>query len=330
MGGGDDMEDNPDASLERQEDAEAEGAPSRAATDIDSATVVIDPALPAELRAALTERSGRLVPYQGPVPAPEGPASSVGCFAFLAGLFFTLAALAVAHGGGGDYTLFAIGGLSAMLALLARPRARDVAAAHAPVTQHRRYVLPSSDIDAEHWQLWKRAVEARNRIVRADVVSAGQIDSVQVTEVLPQLLWDIADRLARLAEVRARHQTILGQVPADDPDIAPALGRQRRAQDVALADVTRRVRELESFADLVEAADLATRKEAIMRELSALDDTHADLLASVGDSVAETDLNQQLTDDVTAVIEQARQAVRQANEAALTLALPGDEQDEDR
>jgi hypothetical protein len=322
------MEDDSDASLARQGDAEGDGAPSRAATDIDSATVVIDPALPAELRMALAARTGKLVPYQGPVPAPEGPASSVGCFAFLAGLFFTLAALAVAHGGGGDYTLFAIGALSAMLALLARPRARDVAAAHSPVTEHRRYVLPSTDIDTEHWQLWKRAVDARNRIVRAEVVGGGQIDSVQVTEVLPQRLWDIADRLARLAEVRARHQDILGKVPADDPDIAPAVARQRRAQAVAVADVARRVRDLESFADLVDAADLAMRKEMIMRELSALDDTHADLLAGVGDSVADTDLSQRLTDDVGAVIEQAREAVRQANDAALHLALPGEDPDD--
>jgi hypothetical protein len=323
------MEDEPEAALARQGDTDADGALSRAATDIDSAAVVIDPGLPDDMREALAARTGRLVPYQGPVPPPEGPPSSVGCFAFLAGLFFTLAALAVAHGGGGDYTLFAIGGLSAMLALLARPRARDVAAAHAPVTQHRRYVLPSSDIDAEHWQLWKKAVDARNRIVRAQVVSAGQIDSVQVTEVLPQRLWDIADRLARLSQVRARHQEILGQVPPDDPDIAPALARQRRAQDVAAADVARRVHDLESFADLVDAADLATRKESIMRELSALDDTHADLLAGVGDSAADADLSQRLADDVTAVIDQAREAVKQANDAALTLALPDDQADAD-
>jgi hypothetical protein len=216
-------------------------------------------------------------------------------------------------------------GLSALFALLARPRAKDIAEAHAPVTEHRRYVLPSSDIDAEHWQLWKRAVDARNRIVRAEVVTTGEIDSIQVAEVLPQRLWDVADRLARLAEVRARHQDILGKIPEDDPDIAPALTRQRRAQAVAAADVARRVGDLEGFADLVDAADLAIRKEAVMRELSALDDSHADLLAGVGDSVADADVSQRLADDVTAVIEQAREAVRQANDAALTLAVGDDD-----
>jgi hypothetical protein len=143
--------------------------------------------------------------------------------------------------------------------------------------------------------------------------------------VLPQRLWDIAERLARVAEVRARHKQILGDIPADDPDVAPAVTRQRRAQELALADAVRRVSDLENFANLVTAADLAARKEAIVRELGELDDTHAELLAGIGDTDLDADLTHRLTDDATAVIEQARQAVEQANEAALTLALPGDE-----
>ncbi len=219
--------------------------------------------------------------------------------------------------------MFAGAGL--LMTMLGRPSAREVEAAHAPVTQHRRYVLPSTDIDADHWKLWKRAVDARNRIAGADVVNDGRIDSVQVAEVLPQRLWDIAERLARLAEVRARHQEILGDVPPDDPDVAPAVTRQRRAQELALADATRRVSDLEKFADLVDAADLAARKESIVRELNELDDTHAELLAGIGDTALDTDLTHRLADDATAVIEQARQAIEQANEAALTLALPADQ-----
>jgi hypothetical protein len=186
-------------------------------------------------------------------------------------------------------------------------------------------VLPSTDIDHVHWKLWKRAVDARNRIACADVVNAGRIDSVQVAEVLPQRLWDIAERLARLAEVRARHQEILGDVPPDDPDVAPAVTRQRRAQELALADAVRRVKDLEKFADLVDAADQAARKESIVRELNELDETHAELLAGIGDTGLDADLTHRLADDATAVIDQARQAIEWANEAALTLALPGDQ-----
>jgi hypothetical protein len=216
-------------------------------------------------------------------------------------------------------------GASMLMTMLGRPSAREVEAAQAPVTKHRRYVLPSTDIDAEHWKLWKRAVDARNKIAGADVVNDGRIDSVQIAEVLPQRLWDIAERLARLAEVRARHQEILDGVPPDDPDVAPAVTRQQRAQELALADATRRVSDLETFADLVTAADLAARKESIVRELNDLDDAHAELLAGIGDTALDADLAHQLTDDATAVIEQARQAIEQANEAALALAPPGDD-----
>jgi hypothetical protein len=103
------------------------------------------------------------------------------------------------------------------------------------------------------------------------------------------------------------------------------VNRQRQAQELVLSDVARRVGDLENFADLVEAADLATRKESIVRELHALDGTHADLLAGIGDTVTDADLARRLADDAAAVIEQARQAIEQANEAALSLALPADE-----
>jgi hypothetical protein len=62
-----------------------------------------------------------------------------------------------------------------------------------------------------------------------------------------------------------------------------------------------------------------------VRQLNALDDTHADLLASIGDTDLDADLTHRLANDATAVIEQARQAIEEANEAALTLALPDDE-----
>jgi hypothetical protein len=325
MGGVSGM-DGADASPTRQ----GTGGERRAPTDLDCATVVIDPQLPVELRYALANGGGRLVPYQGPVPVPVTPRNGAGGCLVIAGIFFFVATLGFVNGAaGGGYTMLAVGGIATLFALLARPGARDVAAAHAPVTEHRRYVLPGTDIDATYWQLWKRAVDARNRIVRAEVVGDGQIDSVQVAEVLPQRLWEVAERLARLSEVRARQQEILGGVAPDDPDVAPAVSRQRRAQEIAAADVARRVRNLEVFADLVERADSAARKESVLRELHELDDKHAELIAGVGDTAADADLTRRLADDVTAVIEQARDAIREANDAARSLALPDDEATDD-
>jgi hypothetical protein len=298
-----------------------------AADHLDSATVVTDPELEPEVRDALVRAGGNLVPYRGPVPAPTIPVGGARGCGFLAGVCLVLAVMGAASGSPAlASTMLMFAGTGLLISLLGRPGAGEIAAAHAPITQHRRYVLPSSDIDAEHWSLWKRAVDARNRIATAQVVSDGQIDSVQIAEVLPQRLWDIAERLARLAEVRARHQEILGDISPDDPDIVAAVTRQRRAQRLAVKDVARRVDELEKFADLVGAADLAVRKETIVRELNALDDSHADLLAGIGDTSADADLAQRLASDAVLLIDQARQAIRHANEAALTLVLPEDEE----
>jgi hypothetical protein len=318
--------DGTDAGITRQEDETMR----RAATHLDGATVVIDPDLPKEMRDALTRSGGKLVPYRGPVPALPSHARRIRGCAVVAALFFGLAIIGGAAGNlAFAFVMLMVATTGFPLALANRPSAKEIAAAQVPVTAHRRYVMPSTDIDAEHWQLWKRAVDARNRIAGASVVSAGHIDSVQIAEVLPERLWDIAERLARLAEVRARHREILGDVTPDDPDVAPIVSRQRQAQELVLSDVRRRVSGLESFAGLVDAADKATRKESIVRELHALDDTHADLLAGIGDTAMDADLAHRLADDATAVIEQARQAIKEANDAALSLALPGDEAGDD-
>lgn len=317
--------DGADAAVARQGDGIV-----RAARHMDSATVIIDPRITTELRDALVRAGRKLVPYQGPVPDPTSPANGARGCAFIAGFFLVLAIAGIGAGNGAlAYTMLMFAGTGVLMTLLGRPSAREIQAAHAPVTQHRHYVLPSTDIDAEHWKLWKRAVDARNRIAAADVVNAGRIDSVQVAEVLPQRMWDIAERLARVAEARARHKQILGDVAPDDPDVAPAVTRQRRVQELALADAARRISDLENFASLVAAADLAARKETIVRELNDLDDTHADLLAGIGDTALDASLTDRLANDATAVIEQARQAIEQANEAALTLAVPEDGQDDE-
>ena len=296
---------------------------------LDSATVVVDPELPKNIRDALARAGSKLVPYQGPVPAVTLPVNSARGCAFLAGVFFVLAVLgALAGNAAFASTMIMLAATGIPFVLAGRPSASEIAAAHAPIAHHRRYVRPGTDIDTDHWQLWKRAVHARNRIADASVVSDGRIDSVQITEVLPQRLWDVAQRLARLAEVRARQQEILGDVPPEDPDVIQAVTRQRRAQELALADVTRRVSDLENVAELVDAADLAARKESIVRQLNELDDSHAELLAGIGDTALDANLNDRLADDATAVIEQARQAIEQANEAALNLALPAEAGDE--
>jgi hypothetical protein len=190
---------------------------------------------------------------------------------------------------------------------------------HVAVLYHRRYVCPACDLDATARQTWQRAVVAAQKISRSDVVRLQLIDSVRVTTVLPYHLWDVAARLAQLSALRADHEAILEGVADDDPDVAVVLDPQRRAHELAGDDIERRVRDLEVFAARVEEADAARRREEAVRRLADLNDEHRDLLAHVGDGDG-SDLP--AANDVQTVIDQANAALRAANEAGRSLALP--------
>jgi hypothetical protein len=190
---------------------------------------------------------------------------------------------------------------------------------HVAVLYHRRYVCPPCDLDATARQTWQRAVVAVEKISRSEVVRLQLIDSVRVMTVLPYHLWDIARRLAQLSALRADHEVILEGVADDDPDVAVVLNPQRRAHELAGDDIERRVRDLEVFAARVEEADAARRREEAVRRLADLNDEHRDLLAHVGDGDGS---DMPAANDVQSVIDQANAALRAANEAGRSLALP--------
>ena len=187
---------------------------------------------------------------------------------------------------------------------------------------HQRFVAPGQDMDAEARAIWARAAAAASALEQSDVVRLGLVDSVRVTTVLPCHLWEIAERLARLSALRAEHQAILRGVDADDPDVATVLAPQRQVQEMANADVERRVGQLEAFAGLAGQADAARRREQAVRRLTTLDDPHRELLAEIGQNAGDDGLAEQLSLDVQAVIDQADEAVRQVNEAGRGLVLP--------
>lgn len=193
---------------------------------------------------------------------------------------------------------------------------------HAVTAYHRRYVSPRRDMDAQARAVWARAVDAATMLMESEVVRLGLVDSVQVTTVLPYHLWDIAERLARLSALRVQHKAILRGVDADDPDVATLLAPQRRAQEAAGTDIEQRVRQLEVFAELVGQADAARRRERAVRKLATLNDSHAELLAHIGQNTGHDALTEQMTVDVQAIIDQADEAVRQANEVGRSLVLP--------
>jgi hypothetical protein len=193
---------------------------------------------------------------------------------------------------------------------------------NAAILYHRRYVCPSRDLDAPSRQSWQRTVCAANAIVASSVVRQRLIDSVRVTTVLPYRLWEIAEQLARLSALRADHAQILDGVAEDDPDVAVVLEPQRRAHELASHDIECRVRDLEVFASRLQDAEAALRREEAVRQLASLNDVHRELLAHVGNGIDKLDGDLPASHDVQAVIDQANKAIRAANEAGHSLAIP--------
>jgi len=317
---------------------------------LDANSIVIDPEIPPDIRRDLTSApSRRLVQFGARQPAPVSPrrrrrgtvatpyAARASKAALAAAAFFAATVASWSTPVNAISVVTLIGFLvSFFIALSAtydathrgwrqrRPSLDPDHPAweglHAVTTYHRRYVRPARDLDAEAQRVWARAVDAANKICESEAVKL--IDSVEITTVLPYRLWEIAERLARLSMLRTEHNTILRGVEADDPEVAALLTPQRRAHELASADIEHRLRHLEVFADLMGKADAARRRERAVRQLTALNDSHRDLLARIGEDPAGLEMAEHASVDVQAIIDQANDAVRQANEAGRSLALP--------
>ena len=111
-------------------------------------------------------------------------------------------------------------------------------ARHAAAYYHRHYVVPRTDIAEADKPVWARAIAAANEIGESEVVRQHRIDSAQVAAALPQRLWQIAEPLARLSEVRERLQA-----ERDDADFAARVTRLDRELDRVARRIEKRVGE---------------------------------------------------------------------------------------
>jgi hypothetical protein len=186
----------------------------------------------------------------------------------------------------------------------------------------RRYVIVAKDLDPDVRLAWERVAAAQDRLFRSEVVIRQLVETEEVSKALPYHLWDIARGLAGLSALRAQHREILRGVDAAHPDVAEILDPQRCAQERRAAEVWQRIQSVEVFADLVEKADAARQREEAVTRLAALNDPHADLLAQQDHGGNELGSAGQVSQDVQAVIQQANDAIRKANEAGRNLALP--------
>lgn len=176
---------------------------AEAGAQADGDAIVVDPGIPGDTRRSLLQLPAEgLVPYRGPVPVPEPPARNlvtpVGGGIAIAGWAAVIGVVGTSVQWSLNMTLPVT--LCATFIAIAEHRDRKAALRRAQdnpaITCHRRYVRPSVDIDAEYRGMWDRAAAAGKRIQAADVVKQQLVDSVQVEAVLPQRLWEIADRLA--------------------------------------------------------------------------------------------------------------------------------------
>jgi hypothetical protein len=192
----------------------------------------------------------------------------------------------------------------------------------AAVAYRRRYVVPELDLQGDELARWRRASQAARTVRASEAVGLGLINSVEVAAVLPYHLWDIAERLALLSGPGRRQAAILRDLDVSDPDVQVVLGPQRRAHELAVADVERRIERLEGFAALAARADAARKRRRALEELAGLNADYEDLLVRLGDQENALTADGRPADELRALAAAADEAVRRANEAGRALIIP--------
>ena len=192
----------------------------------------------------------------------------------------------------------------------------------AAVAYRRRYVVPELDLHGDEMTRWQRASHAARVIRESEAVRLGLINSVEVAAVLPYHLWDIAERLALLSGPRRRQSAILRDLDVSDPDVQVVLGPQRRAHELTIADIERRIVRLEEFAALASKADAARRRREAIEKLAALNHDYEELLVRLDDPEDAFSEVGRPAGELRALAAEADVAVRLANEAGRTLIIP--------
>jgi hypothetical protein len=268
----------------------------------DKRAPIIDPLVPREA-AEWLRYSGNLIPFaeQRPWAEPAGVRALVVPLTGLGALGTAIMALAfvrlTAHDIDGlhlqqvPYFLVIVALLTGLVMLLASVEGfknwRDTLAQWQSKCQairwHRRYVVPDTDLDADAASTWARVARATNTIRRSRAVREHTADPVWVTTVLPHLHWDIAEKLTRLSWLRRRQREILAAEPGigSDPAISQILAAQRQVQELVAADVEHHVRLLEDVASQAAILDTRVERQQAIRELSALNEQHEELAASI-------------------------------------------------
>ena len=209
-------------------------------------------------------------------------------------------------------------------------------AERAAIAYHGRYVAPGRDLDGKARLAWDRATAAAAAIQASATVSAQLIDSARILSALPYHLWDIAERSARLSQLRQRLSAAMRDLDLDSARVQSVSQPLQQTSAMAADDIETRVRQLEELADLVRKADesrekllrqeraagkriaeqeeQARKQERAFLELEQINDLAYDILPLVGGSDAGPGVTGSEADDVRRVIKQSEDSLRHAKE----------------
>ncbi|MEV4165692.1 hypothetical protein [Nonomuraea dietziae] len=176
-----------------------------------------------------------------------------------------------------------------------------------------RYVLPE-DLDYPCQVLLRRAQDAADTIMGSEVHRAGLIDSIDNRVSLPEEVWQIARRLAKLSRMHEEHRRI---VPSDLPrNLRAAFAPYTGALDQAWTSLSQRVRSLEEYALQVLRADDVYQAHRRLEMLAARTPDYQRLLAeNVRDDLALPHI-QQLADQARHVRVLFEESIQEARRAA--------------
>jgi hypothetical protein len=209
-------------------------------------------------------------------------------------------------------------------------------AERAAITYHGRYVVPDLDLDEKARLAWDRATAASEAIQASAVVSAQLIDSTRMLSALPYHRWDIAERSARLSQLRQRLAAAMRDLDIESAKVQSVSQPLQQTSAMAADDIETRVRQLEELAGLVRKADesralllrqerearkriahqeeQARKQERAFRELAQVNGLAYDILPLVGGADAGPGVTESEADDVRRVIGQAEDSLRHAKE----------------
>ncbi|WP_156325799.1 hypothetical protein [Nonomuraea sp. SBT364] len=175
------------------------------------------------------------------------------------------------------------------------------------------YVLPE-DLDYPCQVLLRRAQAAADAILGSQVHRAGLIDTIDNRVTLPEELWQISQRLAKLSAMHAEHGRL---VPRDLPSgLADAFKPYSTALDAAWTSLSRRVRNLEKYAKQVLKADKVFHAHQRLEALAARTPDYQQLVAeTVRDDLARAHIKE-LADQASQVRRLFEESIHEARQAA--------------